>query len=173
MTPHKPTIDLILGTFFSTSFARCSGVKLHRTRIVESLLSSCLERDGHRILVDSDRAVLAAERQFDPDRAFARTMHAEDLLFAIGIFIAPEWLAVDTLVRRRQLEVAENLVAHLIDTQLVREDGFECMLLDLRFALDRGLAGVTAERREPKAKGSVRRAEPGGPSVRPASGQVP
>ncbi|TFC48893.1 hypothetical protein E3T24_12550 [Cryobacterium sp. TmT2-59] len=148
MTPSVPTIDDILGHVIHAERERATGVKRRRIDLVESLLRECLETDGERILVEPDRVLLAAERQFEPDGAFTRTMHAEDLLFVLPLFLTSPWLRPNHLEQRVQLDLAEILATAVMRSGLVPREGRQCILMDIRGAIDRGRWELYRAKRE-------------------------
>ena len=87
MTASVPTIDDIFDFYLHAQVEDATGIRRLRVVLVESRLRECLENDGERILTASDRVLLEAERNFEAEGAFARTMHAEDLLFVLPIFL--------------------------------------------------------------------------------------
>lgn len=89
---HRPTIDEILERFFRGLREGKKGLTLSRIDLIEQRLRECVEVEAERILVASDLLILAAERQFDPTNSVARTMHADDLVFLLALFVKEPWL---------------------------------------------------------------------------------
>lgn len=95
-----------------------------------------METEGERILVSEDREILAAERQFTPQDAVARTMHADDLVFVLLMFVRDPWLPDDLVQRATQLRLTEYLTALLLADRLVDVEQLRCELMDLRAWID-------------------------------------
>lgn len=131
MKTPEPHIDDILRVFFDRQ----------HSRPIELLLRECLESEGERLLLPRDRVVLAAEREFSPEGAVARTMYAEDLLVLLSVFVREPWLHGDPATQREQLAITSALTAHVVRSGLVEYDGIGCLLLDIR-------SGLTHARRE-------------------------
>jgi hypothetical protein len=113
MTPIRPTIDTLLDAFFPPFIEHTYGVLRARSLRVMTALDKFLEAEGEGILVPGDLVILAAEREFEGKAAFARTMHAEDLVFALPLFLRAPWLHPDPLLQRVQLKVVQELVVFL------------------------------------------------------------
>lgn len=136
-TTQRITIDEILRLFFSQQSAGKKGLTLTRIRTVEQRLRECVEAEADRILVTADRQLVAAERQFDPNAAVARTMHADDLVYLLSIFVEQAWLPDDRVQRAKQVQLAAALADHLLRTGLVNPEGMSCPLIEIRGAVYR------------------------------------
>jgi hypothetical protein len=137
MIPSRPVIDDILATFFAAQLEGTSGVARERIQFVDVSLRYYLESEGELVLDRDDATLLRCEREFDPEGAFAATMHADDLIFAIAGYLnamAP----AEPLVLRAQLHTVEGLIAWILKQELVDEERLICPLLSARAALDRG-----------------------------------
>lgn len=148
MKPIRLTIDQILTPFFEANIASASGIKQHRISEVEVLLRDCLEAEGPRVLTTGDLQIVSAERDFQPEGAFARTMHADDLVFVLAIFTRPPWLAHEPALLRVQLAIAERLTATVLHNGLVDYQEVNCPLLDIDAAISQTLWELNRERRE-------------------------
>lgn len=146
MTSLQPSIDVLLQDYFHDARQSASGIALTRLDTVERELRDFLEREGYRQLTTGGLAILESERQFEPRGAFSRSMHAEDLVFALPDFL--ETASGDHLLRRARLRHIEHLVARVIGYRLIDPGDFSCVLIDLRIALDRGRDDVVRMRRE-------------------------
>ena len=147
MTTSQPTIDEILRPFFDRRLEGTTGIKRQRIERVEQLLRTCLEAEGEQILVERDRTILAAERAFQAEGAFARTMRADDLAYVLPIFLEPPWLQPDRLLQRVQLHLADALTGHLVYGRLVTWDD-SCILWEIRGGIDRAKWELNRDRRE-------------------------
>ncbi|GAB3040212.1 hypothetical protein GCM10027052_21330 [Parafrigoribacterium mesophilum] len=76
------------------------------------------------MLSDEDYALLAVERAFDPEHAIARTMHAEDLLWVLTVFLLDPWRLGDPLALRVQAQLTDDLTNRIVYGGLVC---IECM----------------------------------------------
>lgn len=140
MQTQRPHIDEILTAFLSAQVKGKSGLRRSRLVAVDAQLRRCLEEEGHRILTDGDRSILELEREITAEDAFARTMHADDLLFGLGLFVSEPWLLPDRIDRGVQLRFAETLSTQLIAWRLIDQSDLSCALLDLRAAVRRAKA---------------------------------
>jgi hypothetical protein len=147
MTRQRPHIDEILAEFIPRLLEAKTGLRRRRMETAEQHLRRCLEEDGHSVLTDGDKFLLESEREFAPDGAFARTMHADDLVFALNIYVRDPWLLADRLERAVQLRLAESLTAMVLQRRLVDEQELVCPLLDLRSGLDAAGLELKRERR--------------------------
>jgi len=143
----EPTIRSILAEFFDEETTHKRGVIRQRNLAVQTMLGRYLELEGERTLTDPGIAILRAERAFEPNGAFTRTMHAEDLLVALTGFLEPPWLAIDLLLRHRQLALVSALLDFLCREMLIDEWGAACFLLETRAQIDRGKRALADERR--------------------------
>ena len=151
MATARRTIDEILQPFFAAQANGKKGLTLRRIQEVERHLRLCGESEAERVLIASDLAVLAAERQFDPDGAVARVMHADDLVFILAIFVQPDWQPSDPVQRRVQLRITEQLAWNLVRRRLVDRSSLACPLIDIENAIERGREEVRRQQREAKA----------------------
>lgn len=151
MTTARHTINEILQPFFAGQTSGKKGITLRRIHDAEVWLRRCIETEAERILVTSDLAVLAAERQFDPEGAVARVMHADDLIFILTIFVQDEWQPSDPIQRRVQLRITEHLVANLVRRRLIDRSSFACPILDIEYGVRRGRAELRRQQRNAKA----------------------
>ncbi len=139
MTGTRPTIDTILTEFFTAELDGKKGVTRERIEFVEVSLRHHLETAGEQVLVDDDVILLAREREFDDEGAFARTMHADDLIFALAGYLnamAPQ----DPMVLRVQLRMVDRLIGWMLGGHLVNRDELVRPLLEARVAIDNGRA---------------------------------
>ena len=152
MQTQRPTIDPILRQFFDTQLADKTGLARSRIEFVERRLRECVEAEAERILVSGDLAILAAEREFAQDGAVARTMHADDLIFILSLFVRDPWLSDDPVQRATQLRLSEYLTSHLLVARLVDREEVVCPLIDIRVAIDAEHDRRRSRSAEPKRK---------------------
>jgi hypothetical protein len=136
MNTLRPRIDDILSEFFTRQLEGKSGLRRKRIERVNARLRECLESEGHRVLVTSDLVLVAAEREFHPDDAFVRTMHADDLVYVLNIFVRDPWLSDDPTDRRVQLHLTDALAGAVLGYRLIDRSDMMCPLLDLRAGID-------------------------------------
>ncbi|WP_022887618.1 hypothetical protein [Glaciibacter superstes] len=148
MDTVQPRIDEILTSFFTERLIGATGMVRKRILRVEALLRECLESEGEEILVPADRVVLAAEREFGPSGAFARTMYAEDLVFVLCLFVKSPWLQGDRLLQPVQLQVVKALVTNISVRDLIDLHGLACMLLDIGADVRAATWNLNKDRRE-------------------------
>lgn len=142
MKTSKIHIDEILTSFFALQGAGQTPAARRRTLLVERALRDCLEAEGDRVLVTRDLVVLAAEREFDPVGAMARTMHADDLIYVLPTFLEPPWLQGTALMKRAQLTLVEHLTAQLLNNGTVKYDEVTCPLHEIRGRIDNARAAL-------------------------------
>lgn len=119
METPRPNADLILTDFFDRKLEHARGIAEERILRVRARLAECIAAEGDALIEAADRRILEAERQFDPDTAFERTMHAEQLLWVLATFLLEEWSLPDPLARRVQLDVVAELTDEIVYTGLV------------------------------------------------------
>lgn len=151
MTTVRPTIDEILRPFFAAQVTGKKGRTFHRIEEVERQLRLCGESEAERVLVASDLAVLAAERQFDPDGAVGRVMHGDDLVFILAIFVQADWQPSDPVQRRAQLRITEQLAWYLVRRRIIDRSSLACPLIDIEIGIERGREQVRRQQREARA----------------------
>ena len=137
MPAPRPSIDEILTAFFAREQAAASGVRSQRLERVEAALRRCLETDCDRVLDERGLSLLEVERVFEPDGAFARAMRADDLVFALIVFLEDRRLAADVGDRRLQVHIALRIVDFLLERRLVDERDLACPLIELKIQASR------------------------------------
>lgn len=145
MSPIGPSIDEILTAFLARERAAASGRRVDRLQRVERRLRSCLETDCDRVLDGGGASLLAAERVLEPDGAFARSMRADDLVFALVVVLGDRWLPEDVADRRLQVRIALRLVDFLLERRLIDERDLACPLIELKVRASRLRAALRNE----------------------------
>lgn len=138
MKATRPTIDEILAHFFVEQFEGKTGLGLRRIADVERRLRLCCESEAERVLIDSDRAILSIEREFNPGGAVARIMHADPLIFILSIFVTTEWLPADAVQAKVQLRIVERLTGFLLRHRLIDRYDYSCPLIDIEMRIRQG-----------------------------------
>jgi hypothetical protein len=116
----RETIDPFLTAFVAHYRRGKTPESAKRIDYLHTLLRRCLEAEGEKIAsCDECRALLAAERSFRPDDAFARLMDVELLVFALEYFIHPPWLRSDPAMATAQWRFVDAMLASL------GENGFD------------------------------------------------
>jgi hypothetical protein len=128
----SPSIDEILTAFFAREHAAASGIRSRRLERIEAGLRRCLETDCDRVLDDRGLSLLRVERVFEPEGAFARSMHADDLVFALPVYLDGRWLQPDPGDRRLQVRIALRIVDFLLERRLIDERDLACPLIELK-----------------------------------------
>lgn len=137
MDGKEPCIDEILTAYTAARIAQLTGRRRARVEAADARLRHALEVEAERILLHQDLAVLRMERAVQPEGALVRTMHAEDLVFALALCLTPAWLFPDRLDRQEQLRHAEGLLRQVIAWGLIDPQAASCPLIDARIAIDR------------------------------------
>jgi hypothetical protein len=150
----SPTISLLLHEFFADYKPGASPAARARIAIVRVDLDRHLEAEGPRILTTGQLAILASEKQFGSPAAFARTMHADDLYYALSLYLDPA-SALDGLAERTtQLDVIAALAESLWSRRLVSNRNVsECAAIEFDIGLQRGRALIRAARAAVRSAG--------------------
>lgn len=134
-----PTISDLLDDFFVSFQPNASVSVQNRIDSVRNDLEQHLDREGPGILTTGQLAILETEKQFDPVGAFARTMHADDLYYALEHYLDPAHAFEESALRETQLDVVAALAERLWRRRLVSADNVsECTVMELEIALKRG-----------------------------------
>jgi hypothetical protein len=143
----SPSITDLLDEFFAGYQENAPAAVHARTTTVRADLEQHLELEGPRILTTGQLAILTTEKQFNPEGAFARTMHADDLYYALQRYLDPAH-ALDGLAEREtQLDVIAALAASLWSRRLLSDRNVsECTVMEFDIALKRGRDLVKAAR---------------------------
>ncbi|MFC0681731.1 hypothetical protein ACFFGH_28200 [Lysobacter korlensis] len=139
MTGTRPTIDTILTEFFAAELEGKRGITRERIEFVDVSLRHFLEAAGEQVLVADDLILLATEREFEPEGAFARTMHADDLIFALAGYLN-SMVPREPMVLRVQLRMVDRLIGWMLGRHLVNHDELVTPLMHARAAIDSGRA---------------------------------
>ena len=148
MKKPQLSIDSLLTPFFDSQREHNTGVTVKRITLIEKLLRECLERDGERFLSGRDKVLLAAEREFRAEDAFVRTMHADDLIYVLPLFLQEERLQENPIVRRLQLQLIDALTGHIIYGGYALYDDLVCQLYEIRGGIDRAKWVLNTVQRE-------------------------
>lgn len=136
----RPNVDKLLRMFFlrynlsqkPVTVTRCNRIEIH----LRHFLDICAED----YLAPEQRQLLELERQFQPyGSAFARLMHAGELLAALPEFLAPEWLMDHGVDRKVQISHSDRLVRWICGERLVDSRAHRMDLLHFRTAHDQAL----------------------------------
>ena len=107
-----------------------------------------LESDGPRILCSCNLTILDAEREFQSGDVFARAMHADELLFALPLFLREVAPQTDPLLQRVLLRSIDALVGSIVRDDLIDQGDQMRTLWEIRGALNRAKAELNRPRRE-------------------------
>lgn len=136
MNELRARIEGILAESFSSQLEGKTGLRRERIERAHRRLLECLEAEGHRVLITSDLVLLAAEREFHPNDAFVRTMHADDLIYVLDIYVREPWLSDDPTDRRVQLRIADALAGTVLVKRFINRDDMMCALLELHAGIE-------------------------------------
>ncbi|WP_323959159.1 hypothetical protein GC088_11530 [Arthrobacter sp. JZ12] len=112
-------VETILTRYFSVSASGKHPATVQRYERVLAHLKLFLEEEGDSSINPESATLLALERQFQPDDAFARLLGAEDLVFALPRFLSSAWLLSDFHDRLAQISLVSRLVQWLCSRELV------------------------------------------------------
>jgi hypothetical protein len=139
----KPTISDLLDDFFVGYQPNAAVSVQARIDTVRRDLEQHLDLEGPRILTTGQLAILKTEKQFDPVGAFARTMHADDLYYALERYLQPVHAFEETSLRETQLDVVAALAESLWRSRFISAHNVsECTVIELEIALKRGRDGL-------------------------------
>jgi hypothetical protein len=134
-----PTISDVLDDFFGGYQRNASASVQARIDTVRIDLEQHLDLEGPRVLSADQLAILGLELEIDPVGAFARTMHADDLYYALEHYLDPAHAFRDPSLRETQLDVVAALATSLWTRRLVSARNVsECTLIEFDIALKRG-----------------------------------
>jgi hypothetical protein len=150
MTKRSPTLAPLFDVFFRDQVDGQSAAAASRTRAVRAHLEAYLDEHADGVLTTGSLALLNAERQFTARGAFVRTMHADDLLFALPGYLSPDHRMPAPAAARSQVVLVGRLAQWLWTEGHLPRHGLECGIHELEAALSRA-------RRELVATGTARR----------------
>jgi hypothetical protein len=105
-----PRSDEVIGRFFADLCGTAEGIRRERLERAEQDLRGFFEDHADLVLAGPELALLALERQFDPDGAAARVAEAEALLLLLPLFLEDQqWQDLDYEDRRLRIELADPL----------------------------------------------------------------
>jgi hypothetical protein len=147
ITVIHPPINIVLDDFFTSYKPAATSALRRRIELVRSDLLTHLELEGPRILTAGQLALLATEKQFNPDGAFARTGHADDLYYALEHYLIPAHAQAGLDQRELQLDVVAALAAKLWAERLISLDTVsECCVIEFELAMKAARALVSDAR---------------------------
>ena len=107
--------DDVLRRFFGTQAAGATERRGERLRRAEADLRACLDELAPGLFTDQERALLALERQFDPEDAPARVASADAILLVLPVFLdEPRWHGSEIEDRRLRIRLARSLVDEIL-----------------------------------------------------------
>jgi hypothetical protein len=114
-----PTIAELVEEFFCLYKPTAPCALRKRIDLVRSHLGAQLEVAGARELTSGQLLLLEAERAFNPENAFARTMHAPELYFALSRYLGPDSAMSGDRQRNTRVDVVAALASFLWSRRLV------------------------------------------------------
>ena len=107
--------DDVLRGWFGEQRRTATGSADDRLRRAEEDLRACLDRLAPLLLSPQELALVALERQFDPEHAAAKVAGADAVLLMLPVFLDdPHWHGVDLLDRRLRIELARDLSEQIV-----------------------------------------------------------
>jgi hypothetical protein len=150
MTKRSPTLAPLFDVFFRDQVDGQSPAAATRTRSVRSHLEAYLDEHADDTLTTGSRALLNAEREFTPRGAFVRTMHADDLLFALPGYLSPEHRMLTAAAARSQVVLVGRLAQWLWTEGHLPRHGLECGIHELEAALSRARRDLVPTGKAPR-----------------------
>ena len=142
---RNPTISDIFAQFFAGYRQNASAAVRKRVSAVRADLEAHLEEEGQRILTTGQLALLVKEREFAADTAFVRTMHADDLYYALEHYLHPAHAMVGVEQHEAQLDVVGALSEWLWRSRLISGETLsECAIIEFDIAMSRSRDVVKA-----------------------------
>jgi hypothetical protein len=111
-----------------------------KTRLAPTIthLGVHLEAEGPRELTSPQLLILEADRAFDPRGAFARTMHAPELYFALTRYLGADNAMSGDLQRHAPADVVAALASFLWSRRLISLGSVsECDIIEFDIAMGR------------------------------------
>lgn len=113
--------DEALRRFVEEQVAGATERLASRLRSAEADLRTCLDELAPGFFTDQERALLALERQFDPEKATSRVASAEAILLVLPVFLDdPRRHGSDLEDRRVRIRLARSLAEEIVFTSAVR-----------------------------------------------------
>ncbi|MDF1490347.1 hypothetical protein [Tessaracoccus caeni] len=142
-----PTINDILTRHLDAAVAGRAGLRKRRIEAADERLRAFLEEEGHRVLTSGDVALLELERQLNPDGAFVRIMHADDLVFALPGFVhlAFGWMPEDRVDRGVQVRFTDSLLTFVLTAGLVNTSQCSCPIIQAQRAISHARTALKRE----------------------------
>jgi hypothetical protein len=107
--------DEVLRWFFAEQAASATPRRSDRLRRAEADIRGCLEELVPLLFTEQERALLALERQFEPDDAPARVASADAILLVLPVYLdEPRWHGTDLEDRRLRIQLASTLVEQML-----------------------------------------------------------
>jgi hypothetical protein len=148
----KLTIAQILEQFFASYRQNAGPAVRARVSAVREDLERHLESEGPRILTSAQLTLLSREREFAPDGAFRRTMHSDDLYYALEHYLHPAHAMAGLDQHEAQLDVVGALAEWLWRSRLIAgETVSECTIIEFDIAMTRSRDVVKAALRQRRA----------------------
>jgi hypothetical protein len=110
MEKRQPSADMIIDGFFADALSGQGATARGRTGRVRDHFRRFVEENGESVMVEPDRRMIEAERQFSPDSAVERIARTDDLVFLLPLFITVDRLLPHRLDARAQLLLSRGLL---------------------------------------------------------------
>ena len=110
-----PRADDVLRRFFTEQAVGVTERRAERLQRAQVDLRACLDGLAPLLFSDQERALLALERQFDPEDASSRVASAETVLLLLPVFLdEPRWHGDDLEDRRVRIRLARSLTDEIV-----------------------------------------------------------
>ena len=139
--------DEVLQLLFDSLRGMVKGERRERLDRAEADLRPCLDQNAERLLTDPELALLALERQLDPDGAVARVAGADVVLLLLPIFLTePRWHGRDAEDRRLRISLALTLARRAVRLPELAQYSWECAMWEVEAAVGRARLELRRER---------------------------
>ncbi|MCU1406520.1 MAG: hypothetical protein JWQ43_2823 [Glaciihabitans sp.] len=144
-----PTISTMFDDYFSASQSRAQPLTGRRIAAVRVHLEAYLDEHAAGILTTLQLQILHAEQQFNPEGAFVRTMHPEDLYYSFYGYLKPEYRLPGLVDAGIQLRVVDGLARWMWTRGLLVDlNRNSCIVLDVEGAIKRARRELAVAREE-------------------------
>ena len=142
----RPTILELLDQFEEEFLPTAKAGTRKRFSLIRRHLRTFLDDEAEDYLIEPSLSTLYLERAIDPVGAYERVLHADDLFYALPVYLAPDRALPDSLNRTAQLDLISQLCQWLSDKRYINKHNVdECAMLDVNSALLHGREALAAQ----------------------------
>ena len=139
--------DEVLQLLFDALRGTVQGRRLERLDRAEADLRRCLDENADGLLTDPELALLALERQLDPEGAVARVASADVVLLLLPIFLKDaRWHGRDAEDRRLRIQMALTLARRAVRLPELAQYEWGCAMWDVEAAVEQSRRELRRER---------------------------